>query len=177
MAGHENGRLDEALLERLYARLERPIFNVVYRWVWSSEEAQDIVQDAFVRVWRARDRVEVATVEAFLYRTAIHLASNRRRSRRLWGWFGLDDAGEPESMQPSTEHALDAARARARVREAVDALPEKLRRVVMLSEYAELSYAEIGEILGIAPGTVGSRRNAALHQLSLALGGLEDSPP
>jgi RNA polymerase sigma-70 factor (ECF subfamily) len=171
----ENAGLDQALLERLYVRLEKPMFNVVYRWVWNPDEAEDIVQDAFVRVWRARERVDVTTVEALLYRTALNLASNHRRARRVRGWLGLDDVEEVASRRPSTEQALDAEQTRARVRAAVEALPEKLRRVVVLSEYAELSYAEISAILGVPTGTVGSRRNTALRQLGEALGGLEES--
>jgi RNA polymerase sigma-70 factor, ECF subfamily len=178
MADNREAReLDEALLEQLYVKLEKPIFNVVYRWVWSSEEAQDITQDAFVRVWRARDRVDVTTVEALLYRTALNLASNRRRARRLWGWLGIDSQGDARSEAPSADQALDAARRREKVRAAVEALPEKLRRVVVLSEFSELSHAEIATILGVPPGTVGSRRNTALRLLAEALGGLEPLSP
>jgi RNA polymerase sigma factor (sigma-70 family) len=167
--------LDQAELERLYVKLEVPIYNVVYRWVWNAEEAHDITQDAFVRVWKARDRVDHDTAPALLFKTALNLASNRRRSRRLWGWLGLEAAGERADAAPSAERAIDSARVAQKVRAAVDALPEKLRRVVVLSEYSELGYEEIGAILGVPAGTVGSRRNAALRALAAALGGLEES--
>ena len=49
-------------LERLYARLEKPLCNVVFRWVWNMDDAQDVVQDAFVRLWRMRDRIDPATL-------------------------------------------------------------------------------------------------------------------
>ena len=66
----------------------------------------------------------------------------------------------------------------ARLRLAIDALPEKLRSVVVLSELSELPYAEIGAILEIPEGTVASRRNAALKRLAEALGGgLEEASP
>jgi RNA polymerase sigma-70 factor (ECF subfamily) len=176
MADNRDGvGLDQAQLERLYVKLEGPIYNVVYRWVWSREEAHDITQEAFVRVWNVRERVNVETAPAFLYKTALNMASNRRRSRRLWGWLGLESAGDPADAGRSAEQALDSARAAERVRAAVDALPESLRRVIVLSEYSELSYTEIGAVLGVPAGTVGSRRNAALKQLAAALGGLEDS--
>ena len=61
------------------------------------------------------------------------------------------------------------------VRAAVDALPARLREVVLLTEYAELSYGEIAATLGIPAGTVGSRRNAALAELAEALGPIEDA--
>lgn len=170
----DGGGLDEAALERLYVKLEKPMFNVVYRWLWNASDAQEVVQEAFLKVWKAREGVDLATVEPLLYRTALNLASNKRRSARIWRWLGLDEAEEPIDARTS-EQALARARAQARVRAAIDALPERLREVVVLAEYAELSYAEIGATLGIPAGTVGSRRNAALAQLAEALGPIEDA--
>jgi len=57
-------------LERLYARLEKPLCNVVFRWVWNMDDAQD----AFVRLWRMRARVDLATVELLIYKIALNLA-------------------------------------------------------------------------------------------------------
>jgi RNA polymerase sigma-70 factor, ECF subfamily len=175
MARTRDGGLDEAALERLFVKLEKPMFNVVYRRLWNASDAEEVVQEAFLRVWRARDGVALATVEPLLYRTALNLASNRRRSARLWRWLGLDDASDAGDAADTSEEALARARRRARVRAAVDALPERLREVVLLTEYAELSYGEIAATLGIPAGTVGSRRNAALAHLAEALGPIEDA--
>jgi RNA polymerase sigma-70 factor (ECF subfamily) len=165
--------LDRPTLERLYVKLEKPMFNVVYRWLWSAGEAQDVVQEAFLKVWSVRDAVDPATVEPLLYRTALNLASNRRRSWRLWRWVGLDAAGAEASPEATTEEALAGAETRRRVRAAIEALPERLRQVILLSEYSELSHQQIGAALGIPPGTVGSRRHAALAALSRELGEVE----
>jgi RNA polymerase sigma-70 factor (ECF subfamily) len=164
--------LDEATLERVYVKLERPMFNVVYRWLWNASDAQEVTQEAFLRVWKARARVDVATIEPLLYRTALNLASNRRRSARLWRWLGLEGA-DAEDDAAAPDDALAAARARSKVREAIDALPERLREVLMLTEYSEMSYAEVASTLGVPAGTVGSRRNAALARLAEALGPIE----
>jgi RNA polymerase sigma-70 factor (ECF subfamily) len=159
----EHAPLDRATLEKLYVKLEKPMFNVVYRWTWNASDAQEIVQDAFLRVWRARENVDAATVQPLLY----------RRAARIRRWIGLDDAGDPPSPQKTSEQSLANEQARARVRAAIDALPEGLRRVVTLTEFSELSHAEVGALLGIPAGTVGSRRNTALARLAAALGDLE----
>ena len=52
--GGERERFDEKKLETFYARLEKPVYNVVYRWLWREEDARDVVQEAFVRLWRMR---------------------------------------------------------------------------------------------------------------------------
>ncbi len=171
----DGGALDQAALEQLYVKLEKPIYNVVYRWLWNANDAQEVVQQAFLNVWKARDRVDMTTIEPLLYRTALNLASNRRRSRRLWGWLGMESASEVPSDAPSPAEALAEARKRVRVRAAIEALPEKLRQVLMLSEYAELSYDEIGTTLGIPAGTVGSRRATALARLTEALAEKEEA--
>ena len=79
----DDAALHPGALEALYVRLEGPLYNVAYRYVWDAAEAQDIVQEAFVRLWRARDRVRMQTVEALVYRIALNLARNRRRWLRL----------------------------------------------------------------------------------------------
>ena len=96
-------RLDDAEIERLYLRLEKPLFNVVYRWLWQAEEAHDLVQEAFVRLVRMRDRIEPATVEALVYRIALNLARNRRRARRLWRWVGLEAAPDAPAPAPGAD--------------------------------------------------------------------------
>ena len=165
-------RLDQATLERVYVKIEKPMFNVVYRWLWNAGDAQEVTQEAFLRVWKARARVDVATIEPLLYRTALNLASNRRRASRVRRWLGLEAADDaPGGAAP--DDALASARSKARVRAAVDALPERLREVLMLTEYSEMSYDEVAATLGIPAGTVGSRRSAALGRLAEALGPME----
>ncbi len=162
--------IEEAALGELYARLERPMFNVVYRRLWNEQDSIDVVQDAFVRLWNARSRVRPEGAEAYAWRTVLNLASNRRRSRRLWGWLAFDadrDGGEvPGADEDIARRQRDVA-----VRAAVDALPDKLRDVVLLAEFSNMGQSEIAAVLGIPPGTVGSRRNAAAALLRAALEG------
>lgn len=163
--GADQNALDEAALERLYVELERPMVNVVYRWVWDAHEAQDLVQEAFMRLWRMRARVDLDRVVPLVYRIALNLAANVRRRRRLWRWLALDAAPERITSGPASHDVLERRERDAALRRAVDALPERLRQVVMLSELGELSYREVAEVLGIPVGTVASRRHAALAKL------------
>jgi RNA polymerase sigma factor (sigma-70 family) len=71
------------------------------------------------------------------------------------------------------ELAADTGREQA-VRRAIDALPERHRRMLVMSIHSEMTYGEIGEVLGISAGTVGSRRNAALHKLRALLAREDD---
>ncbi len=167
--------LDEAALEALYGRLEKPVYNVVYRWLWSTEEARDVTQEAFLKVWSARTRVDPATAEPLVFRAALNLAANRLRARRLKSFFGLSAAeGEPDP-RPLASEALEAGERRRAVRRAIEALPEKLKAVVVMCELSGLSYQQISDTLKIPMGTVASRRAAAMAVLEKALGPLEDA--
>jgi RNA polymerase sigma-70 factor, ECF subfamily len=151
--------VDEASWVELYRALEKPLYNVVYRWLWDSAESHDVVQEAFLRCWRRRDLVRAEGFKALVYRTALNLASNQRRRKRLWRFVSFDSLPE----QPADECA--AGIVSRPLREAVDGLPEALKRVLFLSELAGMSYREIAEITGVEEGTVGSRRNRALALL------------
>lgn len=166
--------LDGPALEALYGRLEKPVFNVVYRWLWSSEESRDVTQEAFLKLWAARARVDAATAEPLVFRAAINLASNRLRARKLWGLFGLGAVEEQPAAGADAQAQLEAAQQRVAVRRAIDGLPEKLKQVVVLCELSGLSYQQIAETLSIPMGTVASRRSAAMASLSKTLGALED---
>ena len=152
--------VDEASWVELYRTLEKPLYNVVYRWLWDPMESQDVVQEAFLRCWRGRHGIHTEGFKAFVYRTALNLAANRRRRKKLWQFVSLDSLPE----EPANVHDGTPALS-YRVRRAIDELPERLKRVLLLCELAGMSYGEIAAVTGVREGTVGSRRNRALALL------------
>jgi len=161
--------LDEGTFEELYRRWEKPLFNAVYRWVWDSADARDVVQEAFVKLWGMAGRVRLETVDPLLWRLALNAAAHRRRRRTLWRWLTLEKVADLGAPCPAADEVLDEGQRERTVRRAVDELPEKLRRVVVMCEFSGLSYAEIARALEIPEGTVASRRNAALKKLEARL--------
>jgi RNA polymerase sigma-70 factor (ECF subfamily) len=156
-----------AALEALFLRHERSLHATVRRWIRDPEDAAEIVQETFVRVWTSRERLREETAAAYLYRSALHLAVSRMRWRRVRR--ALRHKVEEDAVaRPPEDAVLDRERVDA-VRAALGDLPEDLRRVVELRDVTELSYAEIAGILDIKEGTVGSRRHAALARLRTAL--------
>jgi RNA polymerase sigma-70 factor, ECF subfamily len=150
--------VDEAFWIERYRALEKPLYNVVYRWLWDSTESQDVVQEAFLRCWRRRESIRADGFTALIYRTALNLAANQRRRKKLWRLVSFESLPEPA--------AEDCGAFLARpLRKAFDALPNRLKRVLLLSEVAGMSYREIAAIMGVEEGTVGSRRTRALELL------------
>jgi len=151
--------VDEARWIEHYSALEKPLYNVVYRWLWDAAESQDVVQEAFLRCWRIRDRIRDDGFKALVFSTALRIASNRRRRKRLWQMVSL---GDVEAALPTTSQAEVLPNA---IREAIDGLPEALKRVLLLSELAGMSYREIAAVMRVKEGTIGSRRNRAIALL------------
>lgn len=165
----------EGRFEALYHELEKPLFNTVYRWLWDDQEAMDLVQEAFTRLWATRTRIDPIRAPAWLFRTAVNLAANRRRGRKLWSWIGLETVISQlrTSAAPAESRLLQNERER-NLRRAVDALPERHRTVLVLARFSGMSYGAIALMLAIPEGTVASRLNQALHLLEQRLGKQEN---
>jgi RNA polymerase sigma-70 factor (ECF subfamily) len=162
--------IDEAMLLACHARLEKPLHNVLYRWLWDAHECQDVSQEAFLAIWDRRARVEPSTLDALAWTTALNLAKNRLRWQRLRRLVALDDEVPTTAAPAGDGNAGDALA----VREALGRLDAKQRDVVLLSEIGGLTTNEIAAVLGVPPGTVGSRKHHALARLRELLGGRDD---
>ena len=162
----------EVAWEALYRRLERPLFNLAYRYVWDAAAAEDVVHQAFLNVWQRRATLQSDTAERYLWVATRNVARKRRRWRRLREWVPLADDTLVESRGADCE-AHDQQR-EIELRRAIDALPEKLRGALLLAEYSSLSYEAAAELLGISAGTFASRRHLALRHLRERLEGRKD---
>ena len=150
-------------LEALHAAHERALFNVAYRVVWNRDDARDVVQDAMLRLWRKRDRIDWDRAAGLAFRMVLGLAANRRRGNAVRGAFGLGRAREATTSGPDV--ALADAELDADVRRAIDALPARLRDVLLLATFSDLDHAGIAAALDLAVGTVGSRRHEAVSRI------------
>ena len=155
--------LRQEALYASYRRLERPLYNVLYRQLWQAEDCQDVIHDAFVRVWERRDKVDESTLDALVWSTALNLARNRLRWRKLRRHEPLDDVLSADTV---TEDFL----ATRRLHQALRQLPSVSREVLLLAEFSGLRGAEIASVLGIAEGTVASRKHHAMERLKILLG-------
>ncbi len=163
--------LSETEWEALYRRLEKPLYNLAYRYVWNRQEAQDILHDAFIELWARRDRLVADTADRYAWTTILNLCRKRRRWSRTKRFLYGDDslASLPASGAPEADAAC--AEEHASLHAAIDRLPEKLRAVLLLVEFSEMSYESISELLSIPTGTVASRRSLAVKQLRAELKG------
>jgi RNA polymerase sigma-70 factor (ECF subfamily) len=162
--------LREDALWASYRRLERPLYNVLYRLLWQREDCQDLIHDAYVRVWSRRDGVDEATLDALIWTTALNLAKNRLRWRALWPQQPLDDEALVGAAGVHDVGAATDFLAARRLHRALRQLPLTLRNVLLMSEFSGLRGADIAAILGIPAGTVASRKHHAMDRLRTLMG-------
>jgi len=158
--------LREDALYASYRRLERPLYNVLYRQLWQAEDCQDLIHDAYVRIWERRAGVEASTLDALVWTTVLNLARNRLRWRRLWRRAPLEEAAELPSAGTEDVDFLADRRLHAALRQ----LPALSRDVLLLSQFSGMSGAEIAAVLGVPAGTVASRKHHAMRRLKELLG-------
>ena len=149
----------------LYQRLEKPLYNFAWRYVWNTQEAEDIVHDAFLQIWERRDRMIAATANRYLWVSVMNLARKKRRWSRARQFLQFEDSPLElpalDNIEAEASQREDAQRLRAEI----ERLPEAQRAVLLLAEFSEMSYEEIAQLLSIPTGTVASRRHLAVKQL------------
>lgn len=159
---------DEIAFAEIVARYRNPLTNYLFRFLNDYEEAVDLAQETFVRVYFAIDRYHTQyAFSTYVYRIATNLAISelrRRKRRRLMSLTGLFQADEDSEVeyQPADKAALqdtqivDNERDRTIAR-AIAALPEKYRVPIILRDIEGKSYDEVAEIMGLGLGTTKSR--------------------
>jgi RNA polymerase sigma-70 factor (ECF subfamily) len=166
-------RGDRDAFEEVVRRTHRHVYTQALRLVGDPQEAEDVAQEAYLRVYRglAGFRGD-AQFETWLYRIVSNAAMSHLRKRRRFGELVKDtseEPPEPPSTPPVDEEAVD----RDALTRALDSLPESLRVVVILKDVYGLSCREIGDQIGASEGAVKVRLHRARKRLKEMLFGAE----
>ena len=159
---------DESAFAEIVQRYRNPIVNYLYRFLNDYEEAIDLAQETFVRVYFAIDRYHTGfAFSTYIYRIATNLAISelrRRKRRRMLSLTGLfqsdnEDATEfqPKDERPLQDRSLVEDEQSKVIGRAIAALPEKYRVPIILRDVEGRSYEEIADIMELGLGTTKSR--------------------
>ncbi|MDQ1387956.1 MAG: polymerase sigma-70 factor, subfamily [Acidobacteriaceae bacterium] len=174
---------DEQSFALLLHRYRTPLVNFLYRMVRNREQAEDLAQEVFIRVYRARaDYVPSAKFTTWLFRIATNLALNSVRDTRHQRMEVSLDAPVKVDSEEGDERPLDVAEKnpnieehlvqeaqRDMIRHAIDKLPEKQRAAVLLHKYQDLDYGEISKILSCSESALKSLLFRAYETLRVEL--------
>lgn len=151
---------DERAMQRLYAKHHRRLFALALRLTGSRGDAEDVVQEAFLRAWRALPKFRgESQFGTWIYRITLNLCRDMYKRRR---------PTEPE-VEGEVAPAAGDGIARRRLTAALESLSEGYREVLVLHDVMELRHPEIAEILGVEVGTSKSQLHKARAKMRALL--------
>jgi RNA polymerase sigma-70 factor (ECF subfamily) len=163
-------RGDETALAELIRRFERPLYTLAYRLLKDPLEAEDALQEVFLKAYEHAGRYQpTGTVKAWLHRITANHCLNRLRGRTPTDALDEAEMARTPGRDPSPLEALTAKDLQLRLEDLLAALPENQRRALVLKQFGGLSYQEIGELLEVSSQAVDGLIKRARQALRLAL--------
>ena len=173
---------DEGAFETLYRRYEKPIFSFIYRMVLNAADAEDLCQETFLKVVRAKKKYRASSkFKTWLFHIALNLCRDRIRRMKFRSHLSLNspvfsqDSEEIQLQQPVCNPSSDPTKRaqsdemKTLVQQAFTKLPEQERTVVILRQYHSLKFSEIAEIMNCPLGTAKSLNHRGREKLIKAL--------
>lgn len=162
---------DQAAWDLIVQQYRRKVFNVAYKFVGKHDEAEDLTQDIFLKIFKSLDTFDRrANFQTWLISVSRNLCIDHYRSvRKERETIDRDvDTSElaPATREPGPIAALEQRDRVALLRKALAALPDTLRTAVLMRDIQELSYQEIADTLRLPEGTVKSRINRGRTELA-----------
>ena len=173
---------DQQAWDLIVGQYWRKVFNVAYKFVGKHDEAEDLTQDIFLKIFKALNTFDRrANFQTWIISISRNLCIDHYRSVRKERQTIARDVDSSE-LQPATPDRGPYAQAehqdlRAQLRQALETLPVTLRTAVVLRDLQELSYQEIADRLGLPEGTVKSRINRGRIELAHQLKRMQDNQP
>ena len=152
--------------EEIVRRYKDQLINFAYRYLNDFDDAEDVVQETFMRVFRKKKAYKnVAKFSTWIYTITGNLAKTELRRRRRRKILSLSNLGyedkdfELKDIKKGPEESVDEIIQDGVIQQAINSLPEKFREAIIFRDIQELSYEEISTIVKIPLGTVKSRVN------------------
>lgn len=168
---------DEAALAQLYDRYRVIVFGLLMRILNNREEAEDVLQEVFLQVWRKAGDFDEVRGRPFTWLVTLGRSRGIDRLRALASRERVAEAGAREMLEEVSDAATDAFKSEQRglVNRALAQLPDEQKRALMLAYFDGLTQSEIATRLGAPLGTVKTRMRTGLMRLRELLAGKDES--
>ncbi len=157
--------------EEVASQYGQKIYTMAYRLTGDPDDAKDLAQDVFVRVYRNLDKYRPGTFDGWLYRITKNLFLDKVRRKRRIRMEALpdEDWNQPVELAPGPDQRVELGLLRGDIEQALTTLPPTFRTAVVLCDIQDLSYEEIADATGWPLGTVRSRIHRGRRMLRAAL--------
>lgn len=166
---------DESAFKVIVEDHQRDIFNLCMQYLGDRQDAEEIAQDVFIKLFKIADTYEPrAKLSTFLYRIAVNLSLNRIRDRKRKRLVSLDFLevkrdGPLWRSQDQPDEIMEQSERTELVRKAIQSLPANQKTAVLLNRFQGLSYEEIAEVMKCSVSAVESRLFRARQNLKRKL--------
>ncbi|RYY53463.1 MAG: RNA polymerase sigma-70 factor [Chitinophagaceae bacterium] len=151
-------------------------FNALHAYAFTilkdTHQAEEIVQQVFCRIWEKREDLSIHTsVKAYLYRSVYHDSLNYLKHKKVMSQYASYAMRQGEGNTNTSPDKMMAEELAAKIREAMEALPEQCRTIFQMSRFEHLKYQEIADALGLSVKTIENQMGKALRVLRSKLAG------
>ncbi len=168
---------DTGAFNELVYRYKDKVVNFLFRYTGDRDEAEDLAQDTFVKVYRSKHLYkEIAKFSTWFYTIAVNTAKTNARKKGRMSTISISDF-DPENEKDfdlkdsglTPEDTANAGIENEYIQKAINSLDEEFRTIIVLRDIQDLEYEEIAKITGLPMGTVKSRINRAREKLKKLL--------
>ncbi|HFA48684.1 MAG TPA: RNA polymerase sigma factor [Bacteroidetes bacterium] len=160
----------EAVYKTLFFDHAKQVRNYLYYKGAKAAEAEDLMQEAFLRLWRDCQKVPADKAKGFLFTVANNLFLDAKKHEKVALKFERRSNSQASPEDP--QFKLETKELHQRLENAISQLPEKQRTVFLMNRMDKLTYAEIAERLGLSVKAVEKRMSKALVEMRLILKGI-----
>ncbi len=147
--------------ESIFHRIYSPLCGYALKILKSSEQAEEVVQEVFLKLWEQKNRLEIENIDSYLYRSVYNKSLHIIAHNKVVQKYADSYIGNNDSL-PTPEEGIIVGEMYAVYREQLKKLPEKTRNIFLLSRNQGLKYSEIAEKLNISVKTVEANMSKAL---------------
>lgn len=157
---------DSSAFEAFFRAVHPPLVQYAQRYLHDSAAALDVTQDAFIRIWEGRERIDPAqSLKAFAFRTVRNLCLNRIRDGKTRTELLEEEYEPPPTDARRPDEVLNEELLASRLEEWIEDLPDRQREALRLSRFHGLSHQEAADAMGVSARTVNNHLVKALRTI------------
>jgi RNA polymerase sigma-70 factor (ECF subfamily) len=161
---------DKKVFEEIYRLYYSPLCFYCLRYVGDMEEAKELVQGMFLKVWIKRDTIDINTsLKSYLYRAVQNHALNHLQQQKIKQKYVIDKAHFPAQPSENGQLKMEEEELKKVIKNAILNLPEKRRKIFELSRFENMKYNQIAEHMSISVKTVEAQMSKSLQYLRIVL--------
>lgn len=157
---------DRSAFSTIFLAYYKDLVMFAYRWTRNADDAEEIVQDVFVKLWEDHETINITvSLKSYLLKTILNRCINLHKHNKVRDLHHSYVLSLQDNFDLDTENYITYSELREKLQKALEVLPEEISMVFIMNRFKGLKYHEIARILGVSVRTIEVRMGKALHLL------------